>query len=132
MIETAPGAITMIELLTQNSVATLASEAVGNVAQLASEAVGNVAQLASEAVGNVATLASEAANNFGDTRTGGLAGPTAFVIILLLVIGTVLLIRNMNARLRRLPGSFDRTPSTDEQPPQGPEDDEVVPRSPQV
>ena len=33
---------------------------------------------------------------------GGLAGPTGLVIILLLVLGTVLLIRNMNARLRRL------------------------------
>jgi hypothetical protein len=46
-------------------------------------------------------------NNFGDTRTGGLAGPTGLVIILLLIIGTVLLVRNMNQRLRRLPRSFD-------------------------
>jgi len=48
-----------------------------------------------------------AENNFGDTRSGGLAGPTGLLIILLLVIGTVLLIRNMNARLRRLPDRFD-------------------------
>jgi len=48
-----------------------------------------------------------AQNNFGDTRAGGLAGPTAFVIILLLVVATVLLIRNMNARLRRLPERFE-------------------------
>jgi hypothetical protein len=46
-------------------------------------------------------------NNFGDTRDGGLAGPTGLVIILLLVVGTVFLIRNMNARLKRLPERFD-------------------------
>jgi hypothetical protein len=49
-----------------------------------------------------------AENNFGDTRSGGLAGPTGLLIILLLVIGTVLLIRNMNARLRRLPDRFEQ------------------------
>lgn len=49
-------------------------------------------------------------NNFGDTRSGGLAGPTGLVIILFLVVGTVLLIRNMNARLRRLPDRFDNQP----------------------
>jgi len=47
-----------------------------------------------------------AANNFGDTREGGLAGPMGLFIISLLAIGTVLLIRNMNKRLRRLPESF--------------------------
>jgi len=47
-----------------------------------------------------------AVNNFGDTRSGGLAGPMGLFIILLMVIGTVLLIRNMNKRLRRLPDSF--------------------------
>src|SRR3954451_8824084 len=47
-----------------------------------------------------------AANNFGDTREGGLAGPMGLFIISLLAIGTVLLIRNMNKRLRRLPQSF--------------------------
>jgi hypothetical protein len=47
------------------------------------------------------------ANNFGDTLNGGLAGPTGLVIILLLIIGTVLLIRNMNQRLRRLPDRFE-------------------------
>lgn len=45
-------------------------------------------------------------NNFGDTMSSGLAGPTGLVVILLLVIGTVFLIRNMNARLRRLPDHF--------------------------
>ena len=48
-----------------------------------------------------------AVNNFGDTREGGLAGPMGFFIILLMSIATVLLIRNMNKRLRRLPDSFD-------------------------
>jgi hypothetical protein len=51
-----------------------------------------------------------AENHFGDTRSGGLAGPMGLFIIVLLAIGTVLLIRNMNSRLRRLPESF---PSTD-------------------
>lgn len=48
-----------------------------------------------------------AANNFGDTRTGGLAGPMGLFLILLLAAATVLLIRNMNARLRRLPERFE-------------------------
>ncbi|MBX7269085.1 hypothetical protein KIF24_25715 [Micromonospora sp. Llam7] len=47
-----------------------------------------------------------AQNNFGDTRTGGLAGPMGLFLILLLGTATVLLIRNMNARLRRLPERF--------------------------
>jgi hypothetical protein len=63
-------------------------------------------------------------NNFGDTRSGSLAGPTGLVIILLLAIGTVLLIRNMNSRLRRLPERFPIPPkeaeptSEDEDPSQ--------------
>jgi hypothetical protein len=47
-----------------------------------------------------------AVNNFGDTRSGGLAGPMGLFIIVLLAIATVLLIRNMNARLKRLPAEF--------------------------
>jgi hypothetical protein len=47
-----------------------------------------------------------AENNFGDTRTGGLAGPMGLFLIILLATATVLLIRNMNARLRRLPDRF--------------------------
>ena len=47
-----------------------------------------------------------AVNNFGDTRSGGLAGPMGLFIIVLLGIGTVLLIRNMNMRLKRLPAEF--------------------------
>jgi hypothetical protein len=51
-----------------------------------------------------------AENNFGDTRSGGLAGPMGLFIILLMAVATVLLIKNMNSRLRRLP---DRFPSSD-------------------
>ena len=47
-----------------------------------------------------------AVNNFGDTRSGGLAGPAGLFIIVLMSIAVVLLIRNMNKRLRRLPDSF--------------------------
>ncbi|MBO0871052.1 MAG: hypothetical protein J2P15_21075 [Micromonosporaceae bacterium] len=51
-------------------------------------------------------LALPARNDFGDTQSDGLAGPTGLLIILLLVVATVFLIRNMNARLRRLPERF--------------------------
>lgn len=54
-----------------------------------------------------------AQNIFGDTRSGSLAGPLGLLIIVLLCIATVLLIRNMNKRLRRLP---DRFPDQDEPP----------------
>jgi hypothetical protein len=47
-----------------------------------------------------------AVNNFGDTESGGLAGPLGLLFIVLLGIATVLLIRNMNTRLRRLPDHF--------------------------
>lgn len=47
-----------------------------------------------------------AQNNFGDTRSGGLAGPLGLFIIVVLAIATVLLIRNMNMRLKRLPKEF--------------------------
>jgi hypothetical protein len=56
-----------------------------------------------------------AVNNFGDTRSGGLAGPMGLFIILLLTVATIFLIRNMNARLRRLP---DRFPSEEDEQPQ--------------
>jgi hypothetical protein len=48
-----------------------------------------------------------AVNNFGDTRSGGLTGPMGLLVIALMCIATVLLIRNMNKRLRRLPDSFE-------------------------
>ena len=71
-----------------------------------------------------AALAVLAANNFGDTREGSLAGPMGLFIVSLLAIGTVLLIRNMNKRLRRLPERFpgqdepvtDRQSSPDQEP----------------
>jgi hypothetical protein len=46
----------------------------------------------------------------------GSAGPLGLLIVLLIALATVLLIRNMNARLRRLPKSFDPppTPPTDD------------------
>jgi hypothetical protein len=44
--------------------------------------------------------------DFGDNVPGGVAGPMGLLIILLLGIATVLLIRNMNSRLRRLPDRF--------------------------
>ncbi|WP_019870914.1 hypothetical protein [Salinispora oceanensis] len=53
-----------------------------------------------------------AQNNFGNTRTGGLAGPMGLFLILVLGIATVLLIRNMNARLRRLPNQFPPAPGS--------------------
>ena len=64
-----------------------------------------------------------AENNFGDTRTGGLAGPMGLFMITVLAIATVLLIRNMNARLRRLPDRFpeQRADETDESDPAGSE-----------
>jgi len=53
-----------------------------------------------------------AENNFGDTRSGSLAGPMGLFIILLMAVATVLLIRNLNARIRRLPDQFpDQTPA---------------------
>ena len=47
-----------------------------------------------------------AENNFGDTRSGGLAGPMGLFIIVLMAIATVFLIRNMTARIKRLPAEF--------------------------
>ena len=58
-----------------------------------------------------------AVNNFGDTREGGLAGPMGLFIIVLLAIGTVLLIRNMNSRLRRLPDRFPQDVPKEQAPP---------------
>ena len=55
-------------------------------------------------------------NNFGDTRSGGMAGPMGLFIILLLAAATVFLIRNMNARLRRLPDRFPAEPERDAPP----------------
>ena len=40
------------------------------------------------------------------------AGSLGLLVVVLLGVATVLLIRNMNARLRRLPKSFDEPPAT--------------------
>ena len=64
-----------------------------------------VSVLASTVVGSGPDVL--AANNFGDDVPGGVAGPLGLFIILLLLIATVLLIRNMNMRIKRLPASFD-------------------------
>ena len=39
------------------------------------------------------------------------AGPLGFLVLVLIGVATVLLIRNMNARLRRMPRSFDPPPA---------------------
>jgi hypothetical protein len=67
-----------------------------------------------EWVHRAAVLAEDPVNNFGDTRGGAPAGPLGLFIIIVLLIATVLLIRNMNSRLRRLPREF---------PPPGERDD---------
>ncbi|MFV2019834.1 hypothetical protein [Micromonospora sp. LOL_023] len=66
-----------------------------------------------DAVHVLAASQDLAANNFGDTRTGGLAGPMGLFLILLLAAATVLLIRNMNVRLRRLPSRFEHGQAED-------------------
>jgi hypothetical protein len=53
-----------------------------------------------------------AQNSFGDTQPDGVAGPLGLLIIVLLAIATVLLIRNMNKRLKRLPAEFPPPGST--------------------
>ena len=49
----------------------------------------------------------------------GTAGPLGLLLVLLIGVSLVLLIRNMNARLRRLPPSFEEPkppPDEDETP----------------
>jgi hypothetical protein len=49
----------------------------------------------------------------------GTAGPLGLLVVLLIGLSLVLLIRNMNGRLRRLPKSFDEpVEPTDELPKQ--------------
>jgi hypothetical protein len=46
----------------------------------------------------------------------GTAGPLGFLVVVLIGIAMVLLIRNMNSRLRKLPRSFDEpAPGADEE-----------------
>ncbi len=54
---------------------------------------------------------------------GASAGPLGLLVILLIGVATVLLIRNMNGRLRRLPREFpeqDAAPSEPSDPPAPP------------
>jgi hypothetical protein len=48
-------------------------------------------------------------NDFGDNIGDGVAGPVGLLLVVLLIIGTVLLVRDMNKRLKRLPTEFPRT-----------------------
>ena len=57
-----------------------------------------------------------AQNDFGDTASDGFAGPLGLFIIVLLVVATVLLIRNMNKRIKRLPEEFPSAQSASTQP----------------
>jgi hypothetical protein len=50
----------------------------------------------------------------------GTAGPLGLLIILLLGVAVVLLVRNMNGRLRRLPPSFDDPKPPPDVPPEDP------------
>ena len=45
------------------------------------------------------------------------AGPLGLLVVVLMILATVLLIRNMNARLRRLPREFPDQPQDEEPPP---------------
>ena len=47
---------------------------------------------------------------------GSYAGPLGLLVILLLAVSTVLLIRNMNKRITRLPDSFESTPEDQSDP----------------
>jgi hypothetical protein len=53
-----------------------------------------------------ALLADEAPRNTGPDF--GKASPIGLLIVVLLLIGTILLIRSMNKHLRKVPESFDR------------------------
>jgi cytoskeletal protein RodZ len=59
----------------------------------------------------------DAANNFGDTsQEGASAGPMALAVVALLAVATILLWRNMTARIKRLPASFP-DPAAPQSPP---------------
>lgn len=47
-----------------------------------------------------------ATGNFGDDRSGSLAGPMGLLVILALAATTVFLMRSMNKHLRRVPERF--------------------------
>lgn len=68
-----------------------------------------------------------AQNYFGDTREGSLAGPIGAFIIAAMIVVTVLLIWNMNSRLRRLPEKFPHEEPTT--PPEASENSDSGQRS---
>jgi hypothetical protein len=68
------------------------------------------------AVAVVAVPMQDPAPPPGEGPEFGKASPVALVVILLLGIATVLLIRNMTKRIRRLPASFDDPPPADGPP----------------
>jgi len=47
-----------------------------------------------------------ATGNFGDDRSGSLAGPMGLLVILALAAITIFLMRSMNKHLRRVPERF--------------------------
>ncbi len=55
------------------------------------------------------------------------AGPLGLLVVVLIAVATVLLIRNMNARLKRMPRSFDETASLPEDDGPSPDDGRAVP-----
>ncbi len=61
----------------------------------------------------VGVLADEAPKDTGPDF--GKASPVGLLVVVLLLIGTFLLVRSMNRRLKRLPESFDRRPSEPDQ-----------------
>lgn len=69
--------------------------------------LGTLVNAAPEPLWGIAAGDDGKPNNFGDTRTGSLAGPIPLVIILLLGAVTAFLIWNMNRRLKRLPATFE-------------------------
>ena len=44
------------------------------------------------------------------------AGPLGFLVLVLIGLATFLLVRNMNARLKRMPRSFDPPPEKPDDP----------------
>ncbi len=54
------------------------------------------------------------------------AGPLGLLVVVLIAVATVLLIRNMNARLKRMPRSFDDSPPPEDDGP-SPDDGRAVP-----
>jgi hypothetical protein len=57
-------------------------------------------------------LADEAPKDTGPDF--GKASPFGLLIVVLLLIGTFLLVRNMNSRLKKLPESFDEDQAADD------------------